>query len=240
MSTIVLVGGSFLGAWAWERVTPALVEAGHDVVPLTLTGFGDRAHLATPETALSTHVTDITAAIETADLRDVVLVLHSYAGVPGTVAATRVDARIARIVYVAAALPTPGKSVFDTSPPQMEQMMRQLADAQGDGWRVPVMSDEILDTFYGEHGLGAEDRAWLRARAVGHPIATLREPVPSDLSLLERIDRTYVVCTGDPGEPPVADDTPGFDVVALESGHWPMITAPVSLAGLIDRMASRR
>ncbi|WP_157545252.1 alpha/beta fold hydrolase [Microtetraspora fusca] len=80
MPTIVLVGGSFLGAWAWERVTPLLTASGHQVHPLTLTGFGDRAHLGSPTTALATHARDITAAIEFAGLREVVLVAHSYGG----------------------------------------------------------------------------------------------------------------------------------------------------------------
>ncbi|HEX6417672.1 MAG TPA: hypothetical protein VFZ77_04220, partial [Acidimicrobiales bacterium] len=71
MSTIVLVAGANLGSWAWERVTPDLVAAGHDVHPLTLTGFGDRAHLSSPAVTLGTHVDDIVAAIEVADLRDV-------------------------------------------------------------------------------------------------------------------------------------------------------------------------
>ena len=53
MSVIVLVGGSFLGAWAWEKVTPTLKAAGHEVYPLTLTGAGDRAHLASTSTTLN-------------------------------------------------------------------------------------------------------------------------------------------------------------------------------------------
>src|SRR5690606_10614681 len=84
MSTIAVVAGSNLGAWAWERVTPRLTAAGHDVHPLTLTGLGDRAHLASPDVTVTTHSDDIVAALETADLRDVVLVAHSYAGAPAT------------------------------------------------------------------------------------------------------------------------------------------------------------
>ncbi|MDX6237701.1 MAG: hypothetical protein QOG10_2516 [Kribbellaceae bacterium] len=64
MSVIVLVGGSFLGAWAWEKVTPTLQAAGHKVYPLTLTGVGDRAHLASTSTTLNLNADDIVHAIE--------------------------------------------------------------------------------------------------------------------------------------------------------------------------------
>jgi pimeloyl-ACP methyl ester carboxylesterase len=230
MSEIVLVGGANLGAWAWERVTPILRAAGHEVTALTLTGFGDRAHLITPETGLTVHATDIAAAIEVADLRDVTLVLHSYAGAPGIVAAARVADRIARIVSVAGAVPTPGRSIFETAPPEFEQAITAYA---GGDWRIPVLGDEVLDLYYGRHGLSADDKDWLRARAVPMPLACYRERAPEDLAAVEKLPRTYVTCTGDPGPAP---DLPGWDTATIDTGHWPMITDPAGLAALLDRL----
>lgn len=234
MATIVLVGGGLLGAWAWERVTPALRVAGHEVVPLTLTGFGDRAHLASPATTLSVHATDIAAALTVAGLSDVVLVLHSYAGAPGTIAAARVPDRIGRIVYLAGLLPVPGKTIFEAAPPGLEEVLQGYVDRDGAGWLIPVYDDEVLDTYYGDHGLSTEDRAWLRARAVPQPVATYRDPAPADLSAAERLPRTYVACAGDPGDPPVL---PGAATATIDAGHWPMVTAPAELAALLDRLA---
>lgn len=237
MSTIALVAGSNLGAWAWERVTPRLTAAGHDVHPLTLTGLGDRAHLASPDVTVTTHSDDIVAALETADLRDVVLVAHSYAGAPATAAAARAAERISRLVYVAGIVPEAGHSVFASAEPGFEQAVRHLADAEGDGWLVPMLNDEVLDMAFGDHGLSADDRAWLRARAVGLPIGCYAGALPDDLSAAEALPRTYVVCTGDPGGPPVAPGTPGWDVVGVDTGHWPMVTAPAELAAVLDKAA---
>jgi pimeloyl-ACP methyl ester carboxylesterase len=239
MSTIVLVGGSFLGAWTWERVTPTLTAAGHRVYPLTLTGFGDRAHLGTPETTMDTHTTDIVAAITFADLNNVVLVGHSYGAAPATVAANRIPQRIARIVYVAGVLPVPGKTLFESSPPGVEDAILQSIDPDGANWRVPVASDAVLDAVFGDHGLSPDDRAWLRARGTGQPVNTYRDRAPHDLSAVEKLPRTYIACTGDPSQPPIAADTPGFDLVMLDSGHWPMITKPAQLASMIDALARR-
>lgn len=231
MSTIVLVGGSFLGAWAWERVTPLLTAYGHQVHPLTLTGFGDRAHLGSSNTTLTTHARDITAAIEYAGLRDVVLVAHSYGGAPATIAATTIAGRIARMVYLAALLPEPGKSLFDSTPaPAVEAIMETVRDG-----RIPVMSEEVIDANFGDHGLTPEDRAWLRARGAGQPIGTYQDPAPADLGAAQRLPRTYITCTGDPGGPP---RLPDLEVITLDAGHWPMITEPAELARVLDQVAS--
>ncbi|MEV5570116.1 alpha/beta fold hydrolase [Spirillospora sp. NPDC052269] len=227
MSTIVLVGGSFLGAWAWERVTPLLTSYGHQVHPLTLTGFGDREHLGSSDTTLTTHARDITSAIEYAGLREVVLVAHSYGGAPATIAATMIPERIARLVYVAAVLPEAGRSLFDGTPaPVVEAIMETVRDG-----RIPVMSDEVLDANFGEHGLTPEDRAWLRARGVGQPIGTYRDPAPADLSAARGLPRTYIACADGPPHPP------GLDVITLDAGHWPMITEPDALARTLDEAA---
>jgi pimeloyl-ACP methyl ester carboxylesterase len=237
MATIVLVGGAWLGAWAWERVTPVLTAAGHDVHPVTLTGLGDRAHLGSEATGLTTHATDLVAAIEMAGLRDVVLVAHSYGGLPATIAASRIPDRIRRLVYVAATLPVPGRTLFDLLPAGAEDLVRAAVDAHGDGWRVPVLIDPGLDAYWAEGGLTPAAREWLLDRGVGQPVGCYRDAAPADLGAVEAVPRTYVVCTADPGEPPVTAGTPGFDLVTLDSGHWPMVTCPAELAHLIGAVA---
>src|SRR5919112_1910930 len=100
MSTYILVPGMWIGAWAWQDVTAELRAAGHDVYPLTLTGVADRSHLLGPDVDLETHIEDIVRLIEVEDLHDVVLVGHSYGGLPVSTAALRVRDRIKTVVYV--------------------------------------------------------------------------------------------------------------------------------------------
>jgi len=78
MSTFILVPGAWLGAWAWQPVARSLRGAAHEVYPMSLTGLADRVHLAGPEVNLETHIADIVNLIVYEDLRDVVLVGHSY------------------------------------------------------------------------------------------------------------------------------------------------------------------
>lgn len=82
MSTYVLVHGAFHGGWCWRRVADRLVAAGHRVYTPTLTGLGERAHLLTASVDLETHIQDIAGVLEVEDLNGVILVGHSYGGIP--------------------------------------------------------------------------------------------------------------------------------------------------------------
>ncbi len=87
MTTYVLVGGAWLGGWCWKPIARRLRDNGHDAYPVTLTGLGERVHLASPQVDLNTHITDVVNLIEFEDLHDVVLLGHSYASLVVTGAA---------------------------------------------------------------------------------------------------------------------------------------------------------
>src|SRR5204862_2483101 len=81
VATFVIVHGAFGGAWSWNKiVVPMLCEAGQTVYAVTLTGLGDRSHMATPDVDLDTHIQDVVNALFYDDLTDVILVGHSYGG----------------------------------------------------------------------------------------------------------------------------------------------------------------
>ena len=78
--TFVLVHGAWHGGWCWRRVADRLEQRGHRVFTPTLTGLGERSHLLSPAIDLDTHITDVVNLVRFEDLRDIVLVGHSYAG----------------------------------------------------------------------------------------------------------------------------------------------------------------
>lgn len=97
----VLVHGSWCGGWIWQQVRPLLEQAGHRVHAPSLTGLGDRSHLLSPHVNLSTHIDDIANLMRWEQLRNVVLVGHSYGGLVISGVADRVDTgAIASIVYL--------------------------------------------------------------------------------------------------------------------------------------------
>ena len=94
MTTYVLVAGAWLGDWRWQPAVRQLRDNGHDAYPVTLTGLGERVHLASPQVDLDIHITDVANLIEFEDLHDVVLLGHSYGGLVVTGAADRIPERI--------------------------------------------------------------------------------------------------------------------------------------------------
>jgi pimeloyl-ACP methyl ester carboxylesterase len=109
--TYVIVHGAYGGGWGFRQVGAMLTADGHTVYRPTLTGQGERVHLANPDVDLNTHIQDVVNTIEFEDLHDIVLVGHSYGGMVITGVADRIPGRIKQIIYLDAFLPEDGESV---------------------------------------------------------------------------------------------------------------------------------
>ncbi|MFG1653124.1 alpha/beta fold hydrolase [Micromonospora sp. NPDC049275] len=226
MADVVLVAGAWLGSWAWDEVVPALRAAGHQVLPLTLSGLAERQGVPAGQ---QTHVQDVVGEIERRDLRDVVLVGHSYSGIPVGQAAARIGDRLTRVVYVDAEVPVDGESFASGWWQGQAAFESVLADNGGD-WR-PLDASE----FDGQ-GLTDEQVARLLKGATPHPGATLTEPAVLARPLGE-LPTTYVKCLLDGPEPndTVAALLTGeqWRLVPMATGHWPMFSQPAELARLL-------
>jgi len=111
--TFVLVHGATAGAWEWKRTGKFLSDKGHTVYRATLTGLGERMHLNSTEIDLETHINDVVNLILFEDLRDVVLTGHSYGGMVVTGVIDRIPERIKHVVFLDAAVPEDGQSLWD-------------------------------------------------------------------------------------------------------------------------------
>src|SRR5215218_4907956 len=179
MAVYVFVGGAWLGGWCWQPIARRLREAGHEAYPVTLTGLGERSHLSDPEVNLNTHITDVVNLIEVEDLRDVVLLGHSYAGIVVTGAADRIPERIAQLVYLDSEPVPDGLAFLETQPPEIRQHTQPVVTKHGDGWRLPMPSWDELENVYGAslEGLGEQQRELMRSRAVSQPFGTYTQPL---------------------------------------------------------------
>jgi pimeloyl-ACP methyl ester carboxylesterase len=219
MSAFVLVHGAWGGGWAWRLVTPLLRAAGHDVFPVTLTGLGERAHLASPSVDLDTHIRDVTATIEYEDLHDVVLVGHSYGGTVITGVLGDMPERIARLVYVDAQVPERGQAVIDLLEPPLRDF---IIASKVEMATPPVVEDESM--------------AWYVAKIRSHPLATWRQPLRSAKPGADAVPRTFIACTNQEGGAARAEPLRGqrnWNVVQIDSDHFPMARCPDKLADLL-------
>jgi pimeloyl-ACP methyl ester carboxylesterase len=223
MATYVLVHGAWLGGWCWRDVAARLREAGHDVHTPALTGLGERAHLYTPEIGLRTHVDDIVSLLREEDLRDVVLVGHSYAGLVVREAADRVPERVTRLILVDAWAGRDGQSLDDLAPQNFHAVIASLTS---DG-TIAVPPPPLFGVT--EPG----QAAWLQSRATPQPRRTFSEPARLT-GAVDAIPCRAVLCTPDGPMPfPSIAKEFGWDTAVLDAGHTVMITAPSELAALL-------
>jgi pimeloyl-ACP methyl ester carboxylesterase len=234
MTDIVLVHGAWHGSWCWRRVLPALWAAGHRVVPVTLTGLGERAHQLGPDITLGTHVADVVTAVRAQECRGAVLVGHSYAGVVVTGAADRLGDAVGALVYVDGVVPSPGESWSTRNSPQVQAERRAAIAASG------VLPPPPAAAF----GLTGADADWVDRRQTPQPGGVYDDPLTFDAGRWAARPRTFVDCTAPPL--PTIDPfrervraEPGWEVVELATGHDPMISAPGELVDVLLRVAAR-
>ena len=243
MATFVLVGGAWIGAWAWKEVAARLRGKGHDVYPLSLTGLGERVHLARPEVDLETHIADVVNLMEYEDLADVVLCGHSYAGSVVTGVGDRIPQRLAQVVYVDSGPAADGEALVDYFPPDGLEALRQVVATAGDGWRIPFPGIDRLGQIASLDGLDAEALAVLAAKATAQPWATYTQPLrlshrgdpPYRRAVIACDDVRAMIAAGIP--PMVAMTEPPWRFVELATGHWPMLSAPAELATALVTVA---
>ena len=172
MATFVLVHPAWFGGWCWKKVTPILRGRGHEVFTPTLTGLGERAHLANREVGLGTHIEDVANVLKFEDIRDAILVGNSSGGMVIAGVADRIPERIAHVVYLDAFVPEDGQSLFDIVPSERSQPMRELVQKEGDGWLVPRFASPEWEKFVPEawHITDQSDLRWVLPRLTATPL----------------------------------------------------------------------
>ncbi|HEX6686625.1 MAG TPA: alpha/beta hydrolase [Candidatus Limnocylindrales bacterium] len=232
MSTFVLVPGAWLGAWVWQAVADGLRALGHDVHAVTLSGLAERAGDDPDKVGLTTHVRDVLAVLEGADLREVVLVGHSYAGVVVGQAADWARDRVARTVFLDANLPHDGLSMTDEWSERGRELVRAEVAAHHGRWPPPE-----IEEFDG-HDLTDEQVTWLLGHATPHPGHTLFEPAVLTRPLAE-LPATYVRCLRPAARSweEIVGGQPEWGFAELDTGHWPMVSRPEEVVALLHTMA---
>jgi pimeloyl-ACP methyl ester carboxylesterase len=220
-STYVLVHGAWHGGWCWKKVVPALRAAGHEVYTPTLTGLGERAHLANPAIDLGTHIADIVNLLEAEELNEVVLLGHSYGGMVVTGVADRAAARLRRVIYLDAFLPQNGKCLLDYLHPDRRTIIKQ-----GEiGGFVDPLPLEIFGVTE------RQDVAWVLRHEMRQSYRTFAQPVHFTGEGGANLPRTFVYCT----RPPTGSfdqfaarlrNDPAWKFYELKAGHDCMITDP--------------
>ena len=238
MATFVLVHGGGHGGWCYNRITPLLREAGHEVYTPTLTGLGERKHLLRPDIDLDTHITDVVQVLEYEDLKDVILLGHSYGGMVITGVADRASVRIKRLVYLDAAHPKNGESLADVTPEMMAFAHSEMRVVHG--VELVMFPDSQVIAYLGV--TDAADFAWMKSKITPHPWKCFTTKLRlRDEAAVRRIPRANINCTGSlqmSNEERRKGQLDGDRNFEIDTGHDLMITEPKTVTDMLLQLTS--
>lgn len=223
---VVLAAGLWLDGTAWDQVVPELEALGHRAVPVLLPGHGDGNDAAT----LADQVAAVVAAVDRA--APAVVVGHSAACTLAWMAADARVESVARVVMIGGFPAADGATYAD---------FFDLVDA--------AMPFPGWEAFEGPDSADLDDELRARMAAAAVPVpagvshATVRltdarryaVPVTVVCPEFGPDDARAWVASGDVPELAAARHV---DYDDIDSGHWPMFTAPRELARIIAASAT--
>jgi len=236
MATFVLVHGGGHGGWCYQYVARIMRKQGQEVYTPTMTGLGEREHLLSPAVDLDMHITDIVKVLQFEDLRDVILVGHSYGGMVITGVADRAADRIGHIVYLDAANPENGQSLVDLAGPLMEAS--RVSGRIVDGIELVLYPGTDPMNYFGL--TDPQQIEWIKPKLTPHPWKCFEQKlILNNEEVMRKIPQTHIVCSftlpfRDVDALKNASDGRVWDV---DTGHDLMISEPQAVAELLLRLA---
>jgi len=231
MATFVLVHGAWHGGWCWNRVAKILRSKGHDVYAPTLTGVCERSHLANKDVSLDTHIADIVGEIKWNELKDVVLVGHSYGGLIVSGVCEKIGSKVGSLVMLDAFVSENGQSLVDMQPPAAAKAFNDL-EAKGE-WRVPARSAAMFQ-------VNEKDQAWVDAQCTVHPIKCFTQKLALT-GARDRVPKKAYIRASQPSEPfdqsKARTKAAGWRIYDVPCGHDVMVDMPDRLAEILIEVA---
>jgi pimeloyl-ACP methyl ester carboxylesterase len=194
MTTYVLIPGACHGAWCFDDLAAGLRDNGDEVIAISLTGVAERAHLLHGGVNLETHIQDVLAELAARDVKDAVLVGHSYGGMVITGVADRIPENVDALVYLDALVPRDGESCWD------------IVNDEQRKWYL-----EVDDTGY-----GVAPMPFFDPRATAHPLASFLQRIRLSGGLERFRRRDFVYALKWPGDSPLR---PSYERVKDDS-RW--------------------
>ena len=239
MATYVLVHGGGHGGWCYQGVARLLQAEGHHVYTPTLTGLGERSHLLSPAIGLDLQIDDVVSLLHFEDLRDVILVGHSYGGMVVTGVADRATERVGRLVYLDAANPKNGQSLVDVAGAVITWTRDQGKVV--DGVELVLWPTAEVIAAYGVTDPGTV--AWMQDRLTPHPWRCFEQPLMlRNEDALWAIPQYHIVCeqTLPTRDRALLDKARAENRLwTIDTGHDLMITEPRWVADALREVAGR-
>ena len=221
----VIVHGAWGGGWAFKKVDSLLRATGSVAYRPTLTGQGERVHLATKDIGLDTHINDVVNTILFENLNNVILIGHSYGGMVVTGVADRIPERIMKLIYIDAFVPEDNESLLSISG------MSEIGFEISNGGIVPPWVKE----------------GQLPPKDVPHPMKTWTDSLSLKNPKRLKLNTTFIL-TVNKGANPKKDDfytqaerarKKGWTMLQIEADHNMQWSAPEAFVNLLKEIENK-
>ncbi len=226
MATFVMVHGAYQGGWIWKPVAARLRAKGHVAYAPTLDGCAEKRHQVRPGITVETHAREIADFLFYEDLREVVLAGTSSGGMVILKAAELARDRIARLSFVDALALLPGERVdalVNRAPREMNDLTTAYSRADAENRMFKDLDPSM--------------RAWALARITPHPVAALEGPMVPTTFWDQKWSASVIRCTQSVNPPEAHQrrtaEKLGASYHELDTGHYPMLSAPDDLTKLL-------
>ncbi|MEM7343061.1 MAG: alpha/beta hydrolase [Chloroflexota bacterium] len=189
--TFVLVHGAWVGEWCFDPIIPLLEAKGHTVLAVSLTGFGKKRHLHSPDITILDHIQDVVTFVKGRDLQNITLVGHSYGGGVITGAWDQLRDRVCEIFYLDAGTPGDGESHRDNilKYDDTGRMKAMFGEAETSGLQFRPFPLEPLQKRDPEKAAYMADKVMpFPIKCAITPIHFKHGPLPED------IPKSFVLC----------------------------------------------
>ena len=223
--TYICLPGAWMGAWSWQFVLERLRAVGHDARALPFRGVGERAGELSPALDNDVFLADTIATLEAEDLKDIVLVGHSFGSLIAGLVTDRVPERIGHLVIIDGGIPQNGQSIFGRIPGEIAAKRQKL---------VKIVNGTEVLPFAPVGSLIIDDpelAAWTHRQLTPHPVACSTKPIRLCNPAGNGRPMTYVACIK-PRYPVSAGMHEKVQAMShirfrpIEAGHNCIISAP--------------
>lgn len=239
MATFVLIHGAWSRSRQWADAAELLRHRGHRCFTPSLTGVGDRVHLATPEVDMETHIADVIDVFERERLSQAILVGYSYSGTVVSGVCDRIPERIAHLVYVDATVAEDGKAHIDLFDPRYTNPLLEALEQRPTPWQVPPAPPSQA---------GFAQSSGTDGALTIQPIRTFTQPVSLRNLAARNVPRSYIFCTADKDTSNLAvggilraaqraRTSPDWRYIELDLPHSVVSSHPEQIADVLDQIS---
>lgn len=237
MKTIVLVHGSFQGAYAWDILSSMLKEKGHNVIAPELPGHG-RNEADFANISYNDYTQTITDVMNNTPGK-LVLVGHSLGGLIITSAAEQLPHKAERLIYVTGLVPDNGSSLIDIGSRDPNSLWGEIIEPSDNPYELHIKKDEIIPVLYSD--VPADMQPLVLDNYHAEPVMPYTQPIAVSNEFWDQIPRHYVFCKNDRSisltqQQNLVDKAGITSVYALDSGHTPQLSMPAELLSIILRI----